>query len=171
MQGPSTTPAPWCAWLDVSGFATSKVIWAEAEQLGIPMMTEDMPEAINVTIDGGDEVDPALNLIKLVAARCFEKKSWPRRARGSSRVVIVVDETKLSARLGMRRVIPVEVVAFGCRSQWRFLESLCAEVMVRGADGAQFVTDSGNMILDCNFGPTKDPAALARELGARAGIA
>jgi len=86
--------------------------------------------------------------------------------------IIVVDDSKLSDRLGTRFALPVEVSPFGWRSQLRFLESLGARCIIRKnkQDGSQFVTDSGNMILDCNFGPIADVNALAAQLGARAGI-
>jgi ribose 5-phosphate isomerase A len=92
-------------------------------------------------------------------------------AQASRRVIIVVDETKPSPRLGTRWPVPVEVLRFGWRSQARFLESLGAVITIRqDSGGAQFVTDSGNMILDCRFGPIADAPHLAATLSARAGI-
>jgi ribose 5-phosphate isomerase A len=83
----------------------------------------------------------------------------------------VVDETKPSPRLGTHWPVPIEVIPFGWRSQARYLESLGATYTVRQQrDGCQFVTESGNMILDCHFGPIADVRDLAAALGARAGI-
>jgi ribose 5-phosphate isomerase A len=83
----------------------------------------------------------------------------------------VVDDSKLSDRLGTRFALPVEVSPFGLRSQIRFLESLGARAVIRqNKDGSQFVTDSGNMIVDCHLGPIADVYDLAAKLGARAGI-
>jgi ribose 5-phosphate isomerase A len=83
----------------------------------------------------------------------------------------VVDESKLSPCLGTRFALPVEVSPFGWRSQMRYLESLGAHAVIRkNTDGSQFVTDSGNMIFDCAFGPIADVTELAERLGARAGI-
>jgi ribose 5-phosphate isomerase A len=153
---------------DIVGFATSRATWEEARGLGIPLLGEEMPRGIDLTIDGADEVDPTLNLIKGGGGALLREKIV---AQASRRVIITVDNSKLSPRLGTHRAVPVEVLAFGWRSQFRFLESLDARVTVRqNADGSQFVTDSGNMILDCDFGPLADPAGLADSLSRRAGI-
>ena len=154
---------------DITAFATSKATQEEAEQLGIPMMDDSLPLAIDLTIDGADEVDPQFNLIKGGGGALFREKIV---AQASAREIIVVDDSKLSDRLGTRFALPVEVSPFGWRSQLRFLESLGARCIIRKnkQDGSQFVTDSGNMILDCNFGPIADVNALAAQLGARAGI-
>jgi ribose 5-phosphate isomerase A len=154
---------------DIVGFATSKAVWGEARRLGIPMMAEEMPHPIDVTIDGADEVDPDLNLIKGGGGALLREKIV---AQASLRVIIVADSGKLSPRLGTRHTVPVEVLSFGWRSQFRYIESLGAKVELRlNVDGSSFVTDSGNIILDCNFGPIAHPTELAARLGARAGIA
>jgi ribose 5-phosphate isomerase A len=154
---------------DIVGFATSKAVWEEARRLGIPMMAEEMPHAIDVTIDGADEVDPDLNLMKGRGGALLREKIV---AQASRRVIIVADSGKLSPRLGTRHAVPVEVLSFGWRSQFRCIESLGAKAEVRlNVDGSSFVTDSGNMILDCNFGPIANPTELAVRLRARAGIA
>jgi ribose 5-phosphate isomerase A len=152
---------------DVTGFATSSGVWDEAVRLGIPMLTEDMPSAIDLTIDGADEVDPDLNLIKGGGGALLREKIV---AEATRRQIIVVDEAKLSPRLGTIFVLPVEVLPYGWQSQSRFLASLNAAVTVRHAKGAEFRTDQGNLILDCRFGPIADAAALAQTLAARAGI-
>ncbi len=154
---------------DLTCFATSKATEDEAIHLGIPMMDASLPLAIDLTIDGADEVDPLFNLIKGGGGALFREKVV---AQASAREIIVVDESKLSDRLGTRFALPVEVSPFGWRSQLRFLESLGARCIIRmnRQDGSQFVTDSGNMILDCNFGPIADVIALGAALGARAGI-
>jgi len=153
---------------DIVGFATSKAVWEEARRLGIPMMAEELPHAIDITIDGADEIDPDLNLIKGGGGALLREKIV---AQASLRVIIVVDGSKRSPRLGTRRALPVEVLTFGWLSQLRYIESLGAKVEPRvNADGSPFVTDSGNMILDCQFGPIDRPAELADALSARAGI-
>ncbi len=87
-------------------------------------------------------------------------------------MIIVADDSKLSAKLGTLHAVPVEVISFGWRSQLRYLESLGAKVEARyNADGSLFATDSGNMILDCNFGPIANAAELAAKLSTRGGIA
>jgi ribose 5-phosphate isomerase A len=154
--------------LDIVGFATSKATEDEAMRLGIPLMPDELPHDLDVTIDGADEVDAGLNLIKGGGGALLREKIV---AQASRRVVIVVDETKPSPALGTHWPVPVEVLTFGWRSQARFLESLGATCAVRlDESGRQLVTDSGNMILDCRFGPIADAPALASALSARAGI-
>jgi len=153
---------------NISGFATSKATQDEAERLAIPMMDSSLPLAIDVTIDGADEVDPQFNLIKGGGGALFHEKIV---AQATAREIIVVDDSKLSPCLGTHFFVPVEVSLFGWQSQFRYVESLGARAIIRkNIDGSQFVTDSGNMILDCNFGPIADVEGLAAKLGARAGI-
>ena len=153
---------------NIVGFGTSKAVRKEAKRLGIPMMPEEMERAIDLTIDGADEVDPDLNLIKGGGGALLREKIV---AQNSRRLIIVCDDSKPSPTLGTRRAVPVEVLFFGWHSQLRYLESLGARVTVRqSGNGSLFVTDSGNMILDCNFGPIASPAELAVTLSARAGI-
>jgi ribose 5-phosphate isomerase A len=153
---------------DIVGFPTSKGTADEARALGIPLMEEDCPRAIDLTIDGADEVDPQLNLIKGGGGALLREKIV---AEASRREVIVVDASKLSPMLGSRFPLPIEIIPFGWRSQSRFLETLGARPVVRaGPDGAPFRTDQGNLILDCTFGPISNPGVLAQQLAARAGI-
>jgi ribose 5-phosphate isomerase A len=92
-------------------------------------------------------------------------------AQASVREVIVVDATKTSPQLGTRSTLPVEVARFGWRPEVDYLDDMGATVTVRrGGDGAEYVTDEGNWILDCAFGPIADPARLAASLDRRAGI-
>lgn len=139
----------------------------EARRLGIPLATLDERPAIDITIDGADEVDPGLNLIKGGGGALLREKMV---AQASAREVIVVDAAKLVPALGAFP-LPVEVVQFGWGASARFLEGLGARVSLRrGGDGAPFVTDQGNYIIDCAFGPIADPRALAAALEGRAGI-
>ena len=152
---------------DIQGFACSREIEAEARTLGIPVILE-LPREIDLTIDGADEVDPELNLIKGGGGALLREKIV---AEASRREIIVVDESKLSPVLGTRWALPVEIVPFGWHSQARFVASLGARPTLRLAgDGSAFTTDQGNWILDCAFGPIHDPEALAAELSTRAGI-
>jgi ribose 5-phosphate isomerase A len=152
----------------IVGIPTSSTTAAEARQLGIPLLDEAMPRDVDVTIDGADEVNPALDLIKGGGGALLREKIV---AQASRRVIVVVDESKLSPALGTRFFVPVEVLPFGWQAQARYLESLSARVVPRQArDGALFATDQGNLVLDCTFGPIDDPAALAMLLDARAGI-
>ncbi len=152
----------------IIAIATSKATDDAARALNIPLMADPMPHDVDITIDGADEVDRDLNLIKGGGGALLREKIV---AQASRREVIVVDESKLSATLGDHWAVPVEVIRFGWEATGRFLESLGARVkMRRKADGTPFVTDSGNIILDCRFGPIQDPYALETRLLARAGV-
>jgi ribose 5-phosphate isomerase A len=153
---------------DIRAFATSRAVWAQAVNLGIPMLIDALPHDIDLTIDGADEVDPGLNLIKGGGGALLREKIV---AEATRREIIVVDESKLSPRLGTHWPVPVEVLPFGWQSQARYLASLGAEVVVRRArDGSEVRTDQDNMILDSRFGPIADLQGLAEKLAARAGI-
>jgi len=154
---------------NVTGVPCSRHVATEAEALGIPLTTLDERPVIDVTIDGADEVDPDLNLIKGGGGALLREKIV---AQASLREIIVVDESKLSPQLGTRWPLPVEVVPFGWRAQAAYLESLGAElVVVRGGEGDEpFYTDQGNLILDCRFGSMDDLEHLAIQICRRAGI-
>ena len=152
----------------IKAFATSSDIARVALEAGIPLIEDAGPPAIDVTIDGADEVDPQLNLIKGGGGALFHEKIV---AQATKRQIIVIDEAKLSPRLGTLHALPVEVVPFGGESQRLFLEHLGGHPVLRTkADDAPFITDEGNIIYDCTFGPIEDPEELAAELRARTGI-
>jgi len=153
---------------DILGVPCSVVIGDEARRLGIPLtMLEDHPN-VDLTIDGADEVDSRLNLIKGGGGALLREKIV---AQASKREVIAIDASKLSPVLGTRWAVPVEVVQFGWHPQAEFLESLGATVTLRKhADGTVFETDQGNLIIDANFGPIDNPAGLAAQLTQRVGI-
>ena len=151
----------------VLGIPTSNNIERMAGELGLPLTTLDQHPHIDLTIDGADEVDPQFNLIKGGGGALLREKIV---AQATQREIIVVAEEKLSPQLGTKWAVPVEVLQFGLGSQKAFLQSLGAQVNLRVKDGVPFVTDSGNHILDCSFGRIEDPAALARQLDARAGL-
>lgn len=153
---------------DIVAIPCSRQTEADARALGIPLTTLDETPVIDVTIDGADEVDPALNLIKGGGGALLREKIV---AQASGREIIAVNEGKLVPVLGTVWAVPVEVIPFGWRSQANFLTALGAEVILRRAsDGEPFRTDQGNLILDCRFGPIAQPEELAAQLRARAGI-
>lgn len=153
---------------DIKGVPCSKKVEEEAKALGIPLTTlEEHPE-LDLTIDGADEIDPKLNVIKGGGGAMLREKIVAQATRYE---VIVADDTKFSSRLGTRAPVPVEVLPFGWRTHLRFLEGLGARVSLRvNADGTPFLTDQGNYVLDCYFGPIQDVDGLAKELDLRAGI-
>lgn len=146
----------------------SRFVKAEAEKLGIPLTTLEHHPVIDLTIDGADEVAPNLDLIKGGGGALLREKVV---AQASRREVIVVDESKLSATLGAKRAVPVEVTPFGCRPELEYLTSLGAEVELRlKEDQTPFTTDQGNCVLDADFGSIRNPATLAAILDARAAV-
>ena len=152
----------------IVGVPCSTDVEAEARRVGISLTTLDEHPLIDLTIDGADEVDPALNLIKGGGGALLREKIV---AQASQREIIVVDESKVSPILGTHWAVPVEVIPFGWRSQCSYLASLGARVTLRsGSNGAPFKTDQGNLILDCDFGPIADVEHLARHIKARTGI-
>jgi ribose 5-phosphate isomerase A len=153
---------------DILGIPCSRQVEEEARRLGIPLTTLDEHTSIDLTIDGADEVDTDLHLIKGGGGALLREKIV---AQASRREIIVVDESKISPTLGVQWPVPVEVVPFGQGSQIAYLASLGAEITPRrNDDGTLFQTDQGNVILDCDFGPISDPVQLAARLDERAGI-
>jgi len=153
---------------DIVGVPCSRQVEAEARKLGFPLTTLDEHPVIDLTIDGADEVDPKLNVIKGGGGALLREKIV---AQASRREIIVVDESKLSPALGTHWSVPVEVIPFGWRTQSAYLESLGAQPTRRlDEDRTPFKTNQGNFILDSNFGPIPDPNQLAARLNERAGI-
>ena len=152
----------------IRAIPTADSIADEARRAEIPLTSLEEHPRIDVTIDGADEVDPALNLIKGGGGALLREKII---AQATLLEIIVVDEQKLSPVLGMNFDLPVEIIPFGWRPLEEYLRSLGAEPKLRTKTvGKPFVTDSGNYILDCHFGTINDPYALSAELKNRAGI-
>lgn len=152
----------------IKTFATSDEIARAAREAGLPLLAEAGPQTIDVTIDGADEVDPRLDLIKGGGGALLHEKIV---AQATRRQIIVVDDAKMSPQLGTLHALPVEVIPFGSESQRRFLEQLGGHPVLRTTpDGSPFVTDEGNIIYDCAFGPIGDPEELAAALRVRTGI-
>ena len=146
----------------------SREVRRVAQTLGIPLTNLNRNPVIDLTIDGADEVDGTLNLIKGGGGALLREKMV---AQATRREVIVMDESKISPILGTQRPVPLEVIPFGWRSHVRFPERLGARVTVRRDErGHLFRTDQNNLLLDGYFGPITDPQRLASELNRRAGI-
>jgi ribose 5-phosphate isomerase A len=153
--------------LKIIGIPTSVRTADLARAVGIPLTTLDEHPEIDITIDGADEVDPKLNLIKGGGGALTREKVI---ATASKKMVVVADSGKVVAVLG-QFPLPVEVIAFARTVVERKIVSLGGLPKLRTkADGSPFVTDNGNEILDCSFGKIADPPALARELGGTPGV-
>jgi len=139
-----------------------------ARQLGIPLGDLETHPAIDLTIDGADEVDPDLNLIKGGGGALLLEKIL---AQASRRNIIIVDASKLASELGTKWAVPVEVVALARRTEQDFLESIGGSVTLRiKENGTPFLTNQRNLILDAHFGRIANPSELASRLNERAGI-
>jgi ribose 5-phosphate isomerase A len=152
---------------DISAVPCSQATAAAAERLGIPLTTLDAHPNLDLTIDGADEVDPNLNLIKGGGGALLREKIV---AQASRRKIIIVDQSKLSPVLGTNYPLPVEVTPFGWTDQRAFLARLAKEVILRAVSNDPILSDGGNYLLDCYFGPIENLYQLAQLLEGRAGI-
>jgi ribose 5-phosphate isomerase A len=153
---------------DVAGVPTSEATAAACRRLGIPLTTLEQTPELDVVIDGADEIDPDLDLIKGLGGAHLREKVVATAGR---LMVVVADEQKLVSRLGERAPLPVEVVEFALPVCARLLRERGWEPVRRtGADGRPFVTDEGNAILDCRRADWSDPAALAAGVRAVPGV-
>jgi ribose 5-phosphate isomerase A len=158
--------------LKIVGVPTSEGTARQARRLGIPLTTLDETPELDLTIDGADEVDGALRLIKGGGGALLREKIV---AASSRRVVIIADASKRVAQLG-RFPLPIEIVPFGAVSTIRRVEQaasalgLAGPLIVRRQGDAVFVTDGGHYILDCAFGAIADAQALANTLAFIPGV-
>jgi ribose 5-phosphate isomerase A len=151
------------AGLKILGVPTSQESTRIAQEVGVSLTTfKDHPE-LDLTIDGADEVSSQLDLIKGLGGALVREKIV---AHASRRVVIIVDESKLVDRLGVRTPIPVEVIPMAVP---RILIQL-KEGRIREKNGQPFVSDNGNVIVDWNHGPIEDPAHLEKQLKMMTGV-
>jgi ribose 5-phosphate isomerase A len=155
------------AGLRVRGLPTSQASADLAGRLGIPLTTFDEVDAIDVDVDGADEVDPHCDLIKGYGGALVREKIV---AAASRRLVILAGEEKLVPALGSRGILPVEVVPFGLALCRRRLAALGWTPEPRTHDGKLFVTDNGNHILDCRIPPLARPAEVEQAVRAIPGV-
>jgi ribose 5-phosphate isomerase A len=153
--------------LSVTGVATSIATERLAKELGITVIPLNEAGVIDVTLDGADEVDPAFNMIKGGGGALTREKLV---ALSSAKRVMLVDDSKLVQRLGETRQLPVEVLPFASALSARLLENLGSVASLRGGPTAPFVTDNGNHILDCAFGPIEDAPALEKRIKLLPGV-
>jgi ribose 5-phosphate isomerase A len=152
--------------MKVRGVPTSRATAEMAATLGIPIVTELVGQ-LDLAVDGADEVDPALNLIKGRGGALFREKLV---AAASKRFVVVVDESKLVEDLGVG-VLPVEVLPFLWRSTAERIAGLGVSLVLRGGEETPYTTDNGNVILDLTVaGGIKDAAGLGDELKKITGV-
>jgi ribose 5-phosphate isomerase A len=153
--------------LRVRGVPTSRATAELAGQLGIPLTTLAEVEALDLDVDGADEVDPHLDLIKGYGRALVREKIVAASAR---QLVILVTPEKLVPRLGTRGRLPVEVVEFGLSQCERRLRDLGLRPVPYREGDRLFLSDNGNPILDCGAGPIDDAARLERDLRAIPGV-
>jgi ribose 5-phosphate isomerase A len=154
--------------LRIVGIPTSERTATQARRLGISIATFAEYQKLDLTIDGADEVElGTLHLIKGLGGALLREKIV---AAASRRLVIVVDQEKLVDRLGQHTPVPVEVTQFGWQATAAALAALDCVPERRYAAGEQpYVTDGGNYILDCRFGPIRDAAELERQIAMTVG--
>ena len=150
----------------VVGVATSDASEALALQLGIPVEPLD-PRPLDIAIDGADEIDPGLNLIKGLGGALLREKLTEVQAR---RLVIIADHTKVVTRLGEKAPVPVEIARFGFLSTVERLRELVPGGRLRQPGAQPYVTDNGNYIYDAQLPERFDPAVLERRLKGTLGV-
>ena len=159
--------------LEVVAVPTSEATRRDAERLGVRLTTLDETPALDLTVDGADEVAPDLSLIKGGGGALLREKIV---AQASARMVVIADESKWVPVLG-RFPLPIEVVPFGLAATRRAVEAAAAAAgalgpatLRCGKDGHAFVTDGGHWILDAALGRISDPKGLGEKLTAIAGV-
>jgi len=161
------------AGLRVVGVPTSEATRADAERCGVPLSTLDATPHLDLTVDGADEIDPQLNLIKGGGGALLREKIV---AAASDRMIVIADESKWVAALGAFP-LPIEVVPFGLGATQRMIERAIAAAgcsgplaVRQGKDGHPFVTDGGHWIIDARLGRIADPARLGSALATIPGV-
>jgi ribose 5-phosphate isomerase A len=159
--------------LEVIGVPTSETTRNDAIRCGIRLTTLDEVDRLDLTVDGADEIDPALNLIKGGGGALLREKIV---AAASDRMIVIADDTKWVETLG-RFPLPIEVIPFGLGATQRAIEKafvacgVAGELVVRKAkDGHVFVTDGGHWIVDAHLGRIGDAPGLAQSLGLIPGV-
>ncbi len=152
--------------LKITAVTTSSVTYEQAEGLGIPLKAIDDVEVVDLTVDGADEVDPALNGIKGGGGALLMEKIV---ATNSKDCIWIVDESKQVETLGAFK-LPVEVVQYGAENLFRHFEKKGYSPAYRERDGQRFVTDQGNFIIDLDLKVIPDAEALAEELDRTVGV-
>lgn len=153
--------------LQLAGVPTSKTTAELAQKAGVPLLDLDAIERLDLAIDGADEVDPKKNMIKGGGGAHVRERLVASTAR---EMVVVVDESKLVPVLGKTFLLPVEVFPLGWTHTARRVAATGGEVVRRTRNGAPYLTDNGNYVLDCRYPGIPDPAALQRTLDQIVGV-
>ncbi len=153
--------------LDIIGIPTSIGTERLARELGIKISTLYEHPEIDLTIDGADEIDPELNLIKGGGGALLREKIV---ASASKMEIIVADERKLVDKLGERFHLPVEVIPFSYSVVFKRLDSMGLNPVLRKKNGEIYITDNGNYIIDCHTGPMENPEELEKDLNMIPGV-
>jgi ribose 5-phosphate isomerase A len=161
------------AGLDVAAVPTSRETEAQAARCGIPLTTLDEVPALDLTVDGADEIAPDLTLIKGGGGALLREKIV---AAASARMIVIADRSKWAEALG-RYPLPIEIAPFGAEATRRQLEQAVAALqepgrlaLRQGRDGHAFVTDGGHWIVDAALGRIDDPPAIAQAISAIPGV-
>ncbi|MFO7917632.1 MAG: ribose-5-phosphate isomerase RpiA [Anaerolineae bacterium] len=152
---------------DIVGIPTSRQTCRLAREEGIPLTTLEEEVHIDVTIDGADEVDPHLDLIKGLGGFLLREKIV---ASVTEKEIIVVDDSKLVPTLGSKAPVPVEIVRFGWRCTRTAVERTGAETELRLREERPYMTDEGNYIIDCHYDEISSPKELASTLNNIPGV-
>jgi len=152
--------------LSIKAVSTSEKTTAQAKSLNIPLVEFDNVEAIDLTIDGADEFDTQLNLIKGGGGALLREKMV---ARLSKMEIIIADSSKKSDTLG-RSKVPVEVTPYTVNYAMKRIAKIGGAGLIREKDNSHFVTDTGNLIIDADFGAIENPSKLSDEIDRIEGV-
>lgn len=153
--------------LDVRGIPTSHTTADLARALGIPLTSLDTVESVDIAVDGADEVDSSLDLIKGYGGALVREKIV---ATAAKQFVVLVGAEKVVPVLGSRGRLPIEVLPFGAAQCLRQLQALNCCPQLRQANGTPFTTDNGNYIIDCTIAPLHNVVAWEQQLRAIPGL-
>ena len=155
--------------VDIQAVSTSDETSIQAQDSGIPFVDLDHSGNLDITVDGADEIDHNLNLVKGLGKALLREKIV---AAHSNEFVIIADESKLVSQLGDSVPLPIEVVKFGIDAQEKWLQNLgCVAEIWRSEDGSMLLSDNGNPFIRCWFKDgIKDPSTLDKIIKSRVGI-
>lgn len=153
--------------IKIAGVPSSQGTADAATKAGVPLLTLDEVERLDLAIDGADEVDPQKNLIKGGGGAHTRERIV---AAAAKEMIVIIDDKKLVPVLGKAFLLPVEVLQFGWKQAERLITATGGKPTRRERDGVPFVTDNGNYILDCKYDGIEDPAWLGEQLNALTGV-